>query len=462
MKKTTFSLSIAFFVCAVISIILVVHFKRKAKSDDDYVVPPVGNYDILIYNTEPSFSSVFNKISDEYANSSGISVAFSNKNSDVLENFGAEAPDIFMVKRFDEIQVQRQYENIFDFHNASEKTFREIVEQIPDNLRLKLNDINNCGVPLTLRGFGLAVDQGLLSSIFGDEACKSIINDLTMCSFDDFKKFVENIKSSYIVLNGNEYKINQEAAKNLESVFLFPIDTPFPKLFNNLLVESFSNMSNMMLSSDAVSMNGKIEKWMQMIDLITSHSKPSRGSTFISMKENSKSEAIKKFVKRKSLFLIAEDSDYEEIKSQDSDVAQNLVFIPLKAPFESNNINSRITAYCPYYFVINSKSEKLKIAQDFLTWLISSPSAQKYLIQDLKFILYNTIDSGTIENSLGRSTLNYFQCDSILEPIFQITKTSWMNNISQFLTKKYLSSRQWNDRYYKSFEDYCIKKWDNL
>ena len=461
MKKITFSLSIAFFICAIASIILVINFKRKTKSED-YVSTPVGNYDILIYNTEPSFNSVFNKIADEYGNSSGISVAFVNKTSDVMENFGNESPDIFMIKRFDELKVQRQYENVFDFYNASEKTFREIAEKIPDNLRLKLNDINNCGIPLTLRGFGFAVDQGLLSSIFGEEACKNILNDLTRCSFDDFKKFVENIKSTSVTLNGNEYKVNQEAIKNLDSVFLFPIDTSFPKLFNNLLVESFSGISNIMLSNDSSNMIGKVEKWMQMIDLITSHSKPSRGSTFISMKENSKSEAIKKFANGKSLFLIAEDGDYEEIKSQNADIAKNLVFIPIKAPFASNNTNSKITVYCPYYFVINSKSEKLKIAQDFLTWLISSPTAQKYLIQDLNFVLYNTIDSGTIANSLGRSSFNYFQCDSVIEPIFQVTKTSWMNNVTQFLTKKYLSSRQWNERYYKTFEDYCIKKWNDL
>ena len=83
-----------------------------------------------------------------------------------------------MVKRFDELKVQRQYGNIFDFCNASEKTFREIVEKIPDSLRLKVNEINNCGIPLTLQGFGFAVDQGLLASIFGEEAYKNLINDL--------------------------------------------------------------------------------------------------------------------------------------------------------------------------------------------------------------------------------------------------------------------------------------------
>ena len=459
MKKRTFSLSIIFFVFAITSVIFVINFKRKTKSDE-YIEPQNSNYDILIYNTEPSFNSTFNKIANEYGNMSGISVAFVNKSLDTLENFGTEPPDIFMIKKFDELKLQMQYENIFDFYNSSEKTFREIVEKIPDNLKLKVNNISNCGIPLTLRGFGLVVNQSLLSSIVGEEAFKSLVNDLVSCSFDEFKTFVENIKSNSFTLNGNEYKINQEVVKNLESVFSFPIDVSFAKLFNNLLVNAFSTSSNMTLLNDPLSMSGKITKWMQMIDLMTSYSNPPRGNTFIDMKENSKSNAIQKFTEGKSLFLVSEDDNYEEIKKQNIDMSKNLTFIPIKAPFESNDTNSKITVYCPYYFVINSKSEKLKMAQDFLTWLMSSPLAQKYLIQDLNLIPYNTLDSGIIDNPLGRSSLNYFQCESTLEPIFQVTKNSWLNTISQFFIKKYLTQKQWNDRHYKTFEDYCIKKWD--
>ena len=461
LKRKNFIISILFFVFAVISVVLIIKFRKKTDNDEKETVVNVGSYDILVYNTEPKFSEVFNKISDEYSNSSGIVVAFSDNNSDVLSNFLNNPPDIFMIKNFDEFRVQQQYENIFDFQNSSETTFKEVMEKIPDSIKLKSNVINNCGLPLTLRGFGLAVNQDLLSSIFGEESYKNVVNDLMSCSYSDFKKFVENIKFNSTTLNGNEYKINQNAIKSLDSIFSFHIETPFGHLLNNALSEAFPTSSELMMSNNVEKLSGKISKWMQMVDLLSSHSDPSRGSSFLNVEINSKSNAIKKFSDGKSLFLVAEDSDYEEIKKQNVEASKNLIFIPLKAPFETENANTKLTVYCPYYFVINSKSEKLKIAQDFLTWLISSPTPQKYLIENLNFVPYNVYDMETIENPLGRSTLTYFQCNNVLEPIFQGANNNWISTISQYLQRIYLPLRKWHESYYKSFENYCIKRWTN-
>ena len=181
MKKKTFILSITLSVFLILLVVLFIKLRKKNISEESKEIISSGSYDILIYNCNSDFSEVLNKISDEYSNSSGIIVAFSDKSTDLLCDFGNNAPDIFMVKNFSEFKSQQQYGNIFDFSNANEKTFREVVDNIPELLRLKSHDINNCGVPLTLRGFGLAVNQDVLASIFGEDSYKNIVNDLMIC-----------------------------------------------------------------------------------------------------------------------------------------------------------------------------------------------------------------------------------------------------------------------------------------
>ena len=460
MKKKTFILSITLSVFLILLVVLFIKLRKKNISEESKEIISSGSYDILIYNCNSDFSEVLNKISDEYSNSSGIIVAFSDKSTDLLCDFGNNAPDIFMVKNFSEFKSQQQYGNIFDFSNANEKTFREVVDNIPELLRLKSHDINNCGVPLTLRGFGLAVNQDVLASIFGEDSYKNIVNDLMICSYEDFKNFVEGINYSSVSINGHEYSLNRVEVNKLESIFSFHIENSFEHMFNNALCESFSSHSDLLVAKESSSISGKISKWMQMVELLSSHSNPSRGSSFVNFEINSRQNAIENFANGKSLFLVAEDIDYEDIKKFNNSSSKNLIFIPLKAPFESNTSNSKITVYCPYYLVINNKSSKMKIAQDFLTWFISSSVSQKLLVEGLGFIPYN-FEPGNIENSLGRSLLTYFQSGNILNPVFQGANKNWINDISQYFKKIYLPLKNWNENYYKTFENYCIKRWVN-
>ena len=460
MKKKTFILSITLSIVLILLVVLFIKLRKKSVPEESQEIISSGSYDILVYNCDPSFSETFNKISDEYSNSSGIIVAFSDKNIDLLCDFGNNAPDIFMVKNFSEFRSQQQYGNIFDFSNASEKTFREVMDNIPDLLRLKSHEINNCGVPLTLRGFGLAVNQSVLASIFGEETYKNVINDLMVCSYDDFKNFVEGINYSSVSINGHEYSLNRVEVNKLESIFAYHIETSFEHLLNNALCESFSSHVDLAVAKESSNISGKISKWMQMVELLSSHSNPSRGSSFVNAEINSRKNAIENFANGKSLFLISEDIDYEEIKKYNIEASRNLIFIPLKAPFESNASNSKITVYCPYYLVINNKSPKMKIVQDFLTWLISSPVSQKLLVEGLGFIPYN-FEPGNIENSLGRSSLTYFQSGNVLNPVFQGANKNWINDISQYFRKIYLPLKSWNEKYYTAFENYCMKRWVN-
>ena len=454
---------ILFVIFAVACAIFVIKFKKKSTVEETKVVQN-DSYDFLIYNTEPELQECFEKLADEYRNISGIVPAVSLKESEMLYDFNSEntPPDIFMVKNFDEMKVQTQYGNILDFMNASEKTFQEVVKNIPHVLQAQVNEINNCGIPLSVSGAGFAVNQKLMASIFGEEAYKNVINDLTTCSYEDFVNFVKNIKSSFVTLNNKNYNINQAAAKNLEAVFSFHMESPLSKMFNNVFALGFESPSELSSAANLSNMQGKFANWLNMLDLITLNSYIKRGNDFVSLEKNSKSKAIKEFCEGKTLFLIASDKDYYDIKSCNSEAASHLTFIPFKflcEKDENKDLNTNLTVFCPYYFMINAKSSKLKMAQDFLTWIISSPVARKLLLEEANCAFYDSRDPGTIENTLSRASVNYLQSENAIMPVFQGIKKTWLNLISQQLIKRYFNTNVWGKLYYDSFDNFCIKKW---
>ena len=159
---------ILFVIFSVICAIFVIKFKRKSNIEETRIVQN-DSYDFLVYNTEPEIQECLEKLADEYRNKSGIVPAVSLKESEMIADFHSDSnsnsvPDIFMIKNFDEMKIQTQYGNILDFMNASEKTFQEIAKNIPNILQAQINEINNCGVPLTVCGAGFAVNQKLLAS----------------------------------------------------------------------------------------------------------------------------------------------------------------------------------------------------------------------------------------------------------------------------------------------------------
>ena len=451
---------VSFLVFSIIAVVITINLKRNSYADNSKVVEN-NSYDFLIYNTESSLEDCFNKLVSEYTTVSGIVPAVINKDSELLYNFNANSvPDVFMVKTFDEIKVQVQYGNIMDFLNASEKTFQECTKNIPEVIRARINNINNCGIPLTINGVGWAVNQRLLANIFGEDSYKNVINDLITCSYNDFEDFVKNIKSSSVTLNGKTYSIKNPPS--IESIFSFPVDFSVAKLLNTSLASVFETPSDLSHSENLSNMSGKFSNWLCMLDLVTSKSSIGRGPNFVSLDKNSRSRAIKEFVLGKSLFLFADSADFNEINEYNAELASHLTFIPVKIPIESNenrDLNTNLTVYCPYYLMVNAKSPKAKMAQDFLTWIVSSPVAKKYLLEDAGCVSYDIQDPNTIENTLSRSAINYLQTENVLAPVFQGAKKTWLNSMYQYLTKKYLTVNNWSSVYFNNFDDFCIKKW---
>lgn len=451
----------SFFVFSIVTVIFALNLKKKSNEKEIKKIEN-NSYDFLIYNNNPSLQNCFEKLVNEYKSISGIVPAVSNTNSEMLYdlNKSDSPPDIFMIKNFDELKVQSQYGNVLDFINASEKTFQEVVKSIPEILKAKVNNINNCGIPLSVNGIGWAVNQKVISNIFGEDSYKSVINDLISCSYEDFQNFAESIDSApSVCLNENTYYIKKSLI--MESIFSVPMDFSISKFLNVVFARFFENSSDLSNTENISNLSGKFSDWLKMVNFVTSKTSMGRGTDFVSLDKNSKLKNIKSFAEGKSLFLLSDDLDYDEIKKYNPDCSDNLIFIPIKIPSsseENKNLNSNISVYCPYYLMINCKSPKMKMAQDFLTWIISSNVAKKCLLES-NCAMYNTIDSSTVENSLTRSAIRYLQSENSFAPVFHGVKKSWANSVYQQLIKQYLKSPSWTSTYFDNFDIYCIKKW---
>ena len=66
-------------------------------------------------------------------------------------------PDVFTVNNMKELKEWQESGNILDFSNASEESFKKMVNEIPQNLRLSSNNVDSFGVPCTIQGYGLTL-----------------------------------------------------------------------------------------------------------------------------------------------------------------------------------------------------------------------------------------------------------------------------------------------------------------
>jgi ABC-type glycerol-3-phosphate transport system substrate-binding protein len=439
---------------------------------------------MLIYSGSDEFVSNFSLLENEYRNNSGIIIkcvgsAYDNVNN--LESYmgSKDPPDIFTIENFDELTQRYQAGDIMDFINASEEDFREITEGIPESLRLGLNDINNCGVPLTYRGFGFVFNPKTIGALFGESRMQSVINDLKKCNFEDFKSFVDSV-SSYIENGDGSVSINKSnypfltnktaLASNLSSVFLMSAETSYETLMNPALACHFVSASDLKNSQTISNATKSISKFMEMLDMISSKTLLGRGVSFADPEINSQSQALKNFVSGQALFLVADDTVFQGIKKLNPEFSEHLMFLPLKTRVDDEivfangidlgKINSHLTVFCPYYIAINAKTEHSKMAQDFIIWLFTSPVAQKILIENLKFVPYNCNDISSIENSLSRSVMQYVSTSSTLPAIFTGVEEAWKTVINQRILKFYLAKNVWDSEDYKNFANFCARKWN--
>ena len=431
------------------------------------------DYDLLVFNGDSSIAENFKKMCEEYSNRTGVIVKgiTANEETDSIEQLRdymktSNQPDVFTVNNMKELKEWQESGNILDFSNASEESFKKMVNEIPQNLRLSSNNVDSFGVPCTIQGYGYLVDPKMLSSLFGGDKYRSVLNDLKECTYDEFE----------INLNAHKYSLLPEKSgisENLNGVFSFTAGDEKETgtyMLNIPLAATFNSAADAnMASEDKIN---KLEKplieFAQALDVRTNsvsgkNSSLSRGVSLIDSVNNSYKQAIKNFVNGKSVFMLNGTWAYNDIAVYDSSVAKRLTFIPIKMPIEETDIsaenmtveklNTSITVSAPMYYSINAKSSdnERKLAQDFLTWLKTSELGKKYLIQEFSYVPYDIQDSNVIDNPLSRDMITYLEEKHTLPAVYDGTPEGWGNTyIGKYMVEQYYTKASW---FYSDYEE---------
>lgn len=462
---------------------------------------PQKDYDLFIYNLDHNIEESFEKMCEEYSSRTGVIVKCVTPDPDEDEEAqinsamnSSNPPDIFSVKSMKELHKWQESGNILDFSNSTETNFKDIVNTIPESIRLSSNTVDSFGIPYTIEGYGYLVDPKMLSSIFGGDRYRAALNDLKVCTYDEFENLVHSVNlyiqsgSLYeFELNGQTYTpLNKRSglSENLNAVFSFSAGNTVETgtyMINVALAAAFNSAAEASIANDEKinSLMGPLVRFAEALDLRSSSVSGkldhiSRGVDLVDKSSNSPNQAIKNFVGGKSLFLLAKNTDYNSISSFDSSVAKRLVFIPIKMPMmkqditaskmTEKNFNISIPISVPMYFSINAKSEEKgqKRAQDFLVWLRTSELAQKYIIQEFSFIPYDIKESSAIDNPLSRGIIEYVSSQHILPAVYYGAPENWCDEVGNTIVEKFLSKSSWYIDDYENIAEYAISKWKEL
>ena len=469
----------------------------KNNEQENNPIQKERNYDIFVYNSDGNIGESFRKMCDDYTSRSGVTIrtvtpSDEENTFDNLQNYlsGNNPPTVFSVSSIYELNKLKENSQIWDFNNATEDSFKEIVNSIPEELKLSSNTVDSFGIPYTIEGYGFLVDQKMISSLFGGNQYRKALYDLKNCSYDEFYEFVKAV-SNYIsngstyefTLNDNTYSLvpeKGELSKNLNGIFSFPAGTSkyiTNYIINPSLASVFGSAAEANIADDSKmeNLSYALMNFSESLDFITSNisiinGATGRGLDILSTTKNSTSQAMKNFVNGKSLFLLANSNDYNNISVFNSLISKRCTFIQIKIPLNNimensdateKKINRGITVYAPRYYCINANAsdDELKKAQDFLTWIHTSDLAQKYVISNFGFAPYDVEHISVIDNPLSRAVLEYVNDKKILPAVYRGTPNSWCENIGKYLSEKYLSKSDWSNETYKEIADYGVDKW---
>jgi hypothetical protein len=459
------------------------------------------DYDLLIYNTHKEIGEPFEKMCADYTSRTGVILKSittqEGENADTeLESYmnSGEAPDIYTIDDMSHLKKWQSSGSVLDFSNATEETFKEIANNIPESIRLSSNTVDNFGLPCTLKGHGYVVDPKMISSLFGSDKYRYVLEDLKSCTYDEFESFV-NALEVYISsgsiyefsLHNNPYKFLDKRsglAENLNAVFAFPAGLPVYTgyyMLSPALAYRFNSAAQANVASDEaiLGLEGIFASFARVLDVVTSSVSTksagvSRGIDLVNSATNNATQALKCFVNGQALFLVADTSVYDSMFLLDSSLANRVSLMPIKFPetageaaasnLEASSYRQSITVSVPFYLAINSKSDpkQQKLAQDFLVWFKTSELAQKYIMQEFKFIPYDIKESTAIDNQLSRKMVEYVSSKQFLPAVCNGLPESAVEEIGKHLIDKYYILPDWYLDEYELIAQEIIGIWKRM
>lgn len=455
------------------------------------------DYDLYIYNGKPQIADQLEELCKIYEQEAGIKIkTFTLDEPDALRTeMNSSTPPAILTTYTDTMIEWQEGGFLLDFRDAQTEEFREMAEDISEDMRLSTDHENSYGVPYSIEGYGLIVNTDMLADLFGTDGVQ-VAEDLKESSYDEFEtlvkatdKYVQKNRTEEITLNGNTYAFQPEKtglAKNLTGVFAVAGSETWTygdHLVNVALCSTFNNVVDASLASkeDVDTLKKPLMRYAQLLDLMTSHASSKdgtieRGGEFVSSTINGYDQSIQNFAAGRALFIQQGNWAFNDLASANEEMKDTLEFIPLKMPYEDNDVtaegktkeqlNSSIPVFAPCYYSINTEvsKEEQKLAEEFLVWMNTSETGRDFIENEFSFIPYDASPDSEASNSLNASILEYKAEGKVLSNPYTGAPATWSSKVvGNNLLENYLcKSGKWTEKDYEDIADDAVAGWKNL
>lgn len=468
----------------------------------DMSMPGTKN-DLYIFNGKGESADALEAAAKKFGEETGkkiktFSLGSGTNSQDTLraEMNSKNMPAIFSIVNIQELKEWEEGGFVLDFNTVTDEKFKAMADAIPKDMRLTSDGNNSYGVPYNVEGYGYIVDTRMIEALFGAGTAESFLDDAKNASYEEFQNlviavdgYIKNNTPASVTLSGKPYTLQEkktDLSSKLTGVFAIAGSEKWTygdHMVNVALNAVFDNSADAANATEAeiASLKGPLTAYAKALDFKTSYAAGmsgavKRGPEFINTTSANYDAAVQIFAESKALFLKQGNWVYTNIKKANSDIVKTLDFIPVKLPLTDRDVtssvgsakklNSSISVYVPNYYAINAKAtdEEKKLAMDFLVWLNTSESGQKFVVEDMAFVPYNADHQNiSTDNSLSNSIIRYMKSGDIISNPYGGAPVGWSGDVLGLeIMEKYLTKESWTDADHSAIADYGISKWKEM
>ena len=461
-------------------------------------------YDIYWFNAKGENANQVDAMANAYQEETGIRIktfsigAGADQNAPMRAEMASKnPPTIYSLQGINTLAEWLEGGYVEDLSKVKNNSaFTGLVNAIPRDLRLTDDGDTSYGIPYNVEGYGYIVDKQMLSDLFNLPDVTDLIEDIKAATYAEWEGFVNAIDAwikrpamAGVALNGKTY--NLAAAKTgligkLNGVIVIMGSqrwTYGDHFVNVALNAAFATINDALnaKADEVKKIRGPMVAYAKALDFKTRHlagknGPAQRGQDLVSDANFGYDQAIQIFSEGKALLIKQGNWAYNNIASVNKDVAERLFFLPVKMPFVPADITApgmtiekmdrSIPVFVPNYYAVNAlcKEDEKQKAYDFLIWMNTSKTGQKFIVEDMAFIPYNADPAvTTVPNSLGNSIIDYMKKGETIGDRWHGAPGPWpQDNIGSLIMEQYLVKPDWTSADYDAIADFGVRRWIEL
>lgn len=462
------------------------------------------DYDVYWFNAKGENAVQVEAMVKAYQEETGVKVktfsigAGTEQNQPMIAEMNSKnMPTIFSIQGINNLPMWLEGGYVQDFSAVQNNpAFSKLAADIAPDLRLSTGGSANYGIPYNVEGYGYIVDRLMLAELFGLADTAALIGDIKAASYPEWEAFITAIDTwikgpapAPVVLNGKTYRL--AAAKtaltgqlNGVIAFMGAERWTYGDHFVNVALNAAFATINDALNAKAPELQrirGPLLAYAAALDFKTRHlagknGPAKRGQDLVSAANFGYDQTVQIFAEGKALLFKQGNWAYNNILDVNKAAAERLYFLPVKMPFKAEDISApgvslqrmlrSIPVFVPNYYAVNAlcpEEEKQK-AYDFLVWMNTSPTGQRFIVEDMAFIPYNADPARTrVPNSLGNSILEYMKDGDTIGDRYHGAPGPWSgDNLGALIMEQYLIKSEWTAADYEAIAKFGVDKWIQL